>query len=293
MAKKVGVLTAVGVKNIAKPGLHGDGGGLYLQVGPTGAKSWIFRFMQKGRARAMGLGPLHTVTLAEARGAALECRKELLEGRDPIELRKEKRSAPEGSGMPTFMSCAEAYIAAHESGWRNEKHIAQWKASLQNYASPVFGDRPVDEIDLGMIMKVLEPIWSVKTETASRVRGRIESVLDWAAVRGFRKGENPARWRGHLEALLPARGRVKKVKHHAALPYAELPAFVAKLRDLEGAGAKAMLFLILTAARTGEVIGARWSEIDAINKVWTVPADRMKARKEHRVPLRSFALSGA
>ncbi len=210
MARRIGILTAIGVKNLTKPGLHGDGGGLYLQVGPTGAKSWLFRFMLRGKARSMGLGPVHTVSLAEARNTALECRKQVLAGDDPIELRKAALKNKHGSEMPTFLDCAEAYISAHEAGWRNETHIAQWRSTLKTYAGPVFGQKPVDQVDLPLVMKVLEPIWASKTETASRLRGRIEAVLDWATVRGYRQGENPARWRGHLEALLPARSRVRK-----------------------------------------------------------------------------------
>ena len=285
MARRVGILTSLGVKNQNKVGHYSDGGGLYLQVGPTGAKSWIFRFMLKGRARNMGLGALHTISLAEARQAALECRKTCLEGKDPIEERKARLGSPEGSGQPTFMSCAESYIAAHEASWRNPKHVEQWRSTLQTYAAPVFGRKPIDTIDLGLVMQVLEPIWSVKTETASRIRGRIEAVLDWATVRGFRSGENPARWRGHLEALLPKRSRVQRVQHHSALPYHEVPAFMKLLAAQPGVGAKALQFLILTAARTGEVIGARWSEIDLERRIWTIPGERMKAGKEHRVPL--------
>lgn len=291
MPRRLSILTAVAVRNASKPGLISDGGGLYLQIGPTGAKSWIFRFMLNGKARAMGLGPLHTVSLAEARQAALECRKGLLEGNDPIEARKARLSGSVGASQPTFDWCADAYIKAHASGWRNKKHGDQWRATLETYATPVFGSRPIDQIDLGMIMQVLEPIWTTKTETASRVRGRIESVLDWAGVRGFRSGENPARWRGHLDLLLPARTRVKKVKHHAALPYAEVPAFVTEIQKRPAVSARAFEFLILTAARTGEVIGATWPEVDLERHIWTIPADRMKAHREHRVPLSDRAVA--
>ncbi|MDP3603828.1 MAG: integrase arm-type DNA-binding domain-containing protein [Bosea sp. (in: a-proteobacteria)] len=285
MARRLNILTAIAVRNAAKPGLTADGGGLYLQIGPTGGKSWLFRFMLKGKARAMGLGPLHTVSLAEARQAALECRKALLEGKDPIEERKSRIEASVPDAQPTFEWCATAYIKAHAPGWRNKKHAEQWQATLKTYAQPVFGERPVDQVDLGAVMRVLEPIWSTKTETASRVRGRVEAILDWAAVRGFRSGDNPARWRGHLDALLPARTRVRKVEHHAALPYAELSDFVSALRDRPAVSAKALEFLILTAARTGEVIRADWSEIDLEKRIWTIPAERMKASREHRVPL--------
>lgn len=290
VARRVGILTALAVRNASLPGLLADGGGLYLQVGKTEAKSWIFRFMLKGKARAMGLGPLHTVTLAEARQAALECRKLLRDGRDPIEERKERLRGSDGSSQPTFNWCADAYIAAHEPGWRNKKHAEQWRNTLNTYAGTVFGDKPVDQIGLALVMQVLEPIWATKTETASRLRGRIESVLDWASVRGLRSGENPARWRGHLDALLPARTKVRKVKHHPALPYPELPAFIKALRQREGTAARALEFLILTASRTGEVIGADWSEVDLERRVWVVPAERMKAGREHRVPLTDRAV---
>ncbi|MBX9989355.1 MAG: integrase arm-type DNA-binding domain-containing protein [Phreatobacter oligotrophus] len=290
VARRVGILTALAVKNASGPGLLSDGGGLYLQIGKTGAKSWIFRFMLRGKARAMGLGALHTVSLAEARQAALDCRKALREGKDPIEERKERLREASSSTQPTFAWCAEEYIKSHEAGWRNEKHASQWRNTLETYAGPVFGEKPIDTVDLGLVMLVLQPIWAEKTETASRVRGRIEAVLDWATVRGYRRGENPARWRGHLDALLPARTRVRKIKHHAALPYAELPVFIKELRQREGTAARAFEFMILTAARTGEVIGADWSEIDLDRRIWTIPAERMKAGREHRVPLSPRAI---
>src|SRR5262249_4124841 len=189
----------------------------------------------------------------------------------------------------TFRECADAYIKAHRAGWRNGKHAAQWEATLATYAGPVIGTLPVQVIDTALVLKVLEPIWTAKPETAGRVRGRIESILDWAKVRGFRAGENPARWRGHLDKLLPARSKVRRVEHHAALPYAELPGFLAGLREQEGIAARALEFTILAAARTGEVIGARWPEMDLVSKAWTVPPGR--AGKEHRVPLSGRALA--
>ncbi len=267
--------------------MHGDGGGLYLQVTPSGARTWIFRFKLGGRAREMGLGPTHTVSLAEAREKARECRKLVLEGIDPIEARNAKRAEARlaAATAMTFEQCADRYIEAHKAGWKNPKHAAQWPSTLQTYVYPVFGSLPVQAIDVGLVMKVLEPLWTVKPETASRVRGRIESVLDWATARGYRQGENPARWKGHLENLLPARSKVAKVKHHAALPYSEIPDFVAGLREQEGIAARALEFLILTAARTGEVIGAKWAEVDLEARLWVVPGERMKAGREHRVPL--------
>jgi integrase len=287
MARVIGKLTALDIARAKRRGYLGDGGGLYLLVGPNGAKSWVFRFREAGRLREMGLGPLHTIGLAEAREKARECRRERLDGIDPIEARKATRTQAklEAAKAMTFRECAERYIASHKAGWRNPKHAAQWPSTLETYVYPVIGSLPVQAIDTGLVMKAIEPIWTVKPETASRVRGRIESVLDWATARGFRKGENPARWRGHLENLLPKKTKIRRVEHHAALPYNELPAFTAGLRRQEGIAARALEFTILTAARTGEVIGAKWSEINFAERLWTVPAERMKAGKEHRVPL--------
>jgi len=281
------------VKGIDAMGMYHDGGGLYLQVSAAGAKSWIYRFMLDGRAREMGLGPLNVISLAEARKRAAECRKSRLDGIDPIEARRAQRGRRklEAGRAMTFDKCAAAYIEAHKASWKNGKHAEQWRGSLRNYASPVFGSSPVQAIDLGLVMKALEPIWRTKSETASRVRGRIEAVLDWATVRGYRKGENPARWRGHLDKLLPARSKIQKVEHHPALPYHEIAEFTAVLRGQEGIGARALEFLILTAARTGEIIGARWDEVDFEEKIWVVPAARMKAGREHRVPLTGTALA--
>jgi integrase len=292
MARGVARLAAVALPKL-KPGMHADGGGVYLQVTKSGARTWIFRFMLRGHAREMGLGPLHTVALAEAREKARECRKLLLEGIDPIEARKAKRAGERlaAATAMTFQECAASYISAHQAGWRNPKHRAQWPATLEAYVYPVFGSLPVQAIDTGLVTKALEPIWTAKPETASRVRGRVESVLDWATARGYRQGENPARWKGHLDHLLPARSKVRRVEHHAALPYPEMAAFMAELRSQEGIGARALEFAILTAARTGEVIGARWEEIDIAGRLWIVPGARMKASKEHRVPLSSRALA--
>jgi integrase len=292
MARGIGRLSAVALPKL-KAGMHPDGGGLYLQVTEGGARTWIYRFMLHGRAREMGLGPLHIVTLAEAREKAREARKLRHEGIDPIEARRAQRSEERlaAATVMTFKECAERYIDAHKAGWRNPKHAAQWPSTLATYVYPVFGDLPVQAVDVGLVTKALEPIWQTKPETASRVRGRIESVLDWATVRGYRKGDNPARWRGHLDKLLPARAKVREVVHHAALPYAEMYDFVAALREQEGVGARALEFLILMATRTGEVIGARWDEFDLSEKLWIVPGARMKASKEHRVPLSGQALA--
>jgi integrase len=268
--------------------MYSDGGGLYLQVTGAGAKSWIFRFSLNGRAREMGLGSLSAVSLADARSKAGDCRKLRQEGVDPIESRNAMRqqAALDAARAITFKDAAAAYIAAQRTGWHNAKHAAQWASTLATYAEPIFGSVSVQEIDTGLVLEALEPIWATKPETAGRVRGRIEAILDWAKVRGYRTGENnPARWRGHLDKLLPARSKVRAINHHAALPYNDLPQFIVALRGQEGIAARALEFTILTAARTGETIGARWDEIDLAEKVWVVPAGRMKAGKEHRVPL--------
>jgi integrase len=277
--------------------MYADGGGLYLQVTLTArdgepAKSWIYRYMLRGKAREMGLGSLNAISLQQARGKALDCRRLRQEGIDPIDARRAAREQTvlEAAKAITFKSAAADYVKRHRAGWHNGKHAAQWEATLATYAEPIIGGLSVQAIDTGLVLKVLEPIWTAKPETASRLRGRIESILDWAKARGYRQGENPARWRGHLDKLLPAPAKVRRIKPHAALPYADLTDFMTPLRTQEGVAARALEFAILTAARTGEVIGARWGEIDLAAKLWAVPADRMKARKEHRVPLSPRAL---
>jgi integrase len=293
MARTVSKLSAVSVKNASRRGYYSDGGGLYLQVSPTGAKSWVFRYKVDGKLYEMGLGALHTVGLGEARTRARQCREHRLDGLDPLAVRKAARMQAvldAAKGM-TFRQCAEGYIAAHRASWRNGKHRDQWSNTLATYVAPVFGGLPVQAIDTALVMKAIEPVWSQKPETASRVRGRIEAILDWATARGHRAGENPARWRGHLDKLLPKKTKVRRVEHHAALPYREITAFMADLRQQEGVGARSLEFAILTAARTGEVIGARWDEFDLGERVWTVPAERMKAGREHRVPLSEPALA--
>jgi integrase len=289
-------LTSLKMARAKTPGMYPDGGGLYLQVGERvtehSGRSWIYRYMLRGRAREMGLGPYPLYSLAEARAKAMDARKLRHEGIDPIEARKatQLQAQLDAAKAMTFQQCADAYFQAHREGWRSSKHVAQWKASIANHSKAI-GSLPVQTIDTPLVLKVLEPIWTTRPETASRLRGRIEAVLDWAKVRGFRAGENPARWRGHLDHLLPARSKVRKVEHYAALPYAALPGFLVALREQEGIVARALEFLVLTAARTGEVLGARWSEIDLLEKVWTVPADRMKAGRKHRVPLSARALA--
>ena len=286
-------LTALQISRLSKRGLYGDGGGLYLQITAAGVKSWIFRYRDNGRLRNHGLGPLGTVSLAEAREAALECRKLRLQGIDPIEAKKQKRAAEklEAAKSITFAECANAYIEAHRTGWKNAKHVYQWEMSLGKHAYPVFGDLPVAAVDAPLVLRALEPIWATKNETAKRLRGRIERVLDWAKVRGYRTGENPAAWKGNLAHTLPAPKRVAQVKHHPALPHAQISAFWSDLAEHTSTSAQALRFAILTAARTGEVLGATWDEVDLEAAVWTVPAERMKIRKEHRVPLPPTAVA--
>jgi integrase len=286
------------VAKLKESGLYPDGGGLYLQVtrgvdgGPR--RSWVFRFrMPGGKSREMGLGTAVDVALGDARAEANAARNMARDCVDPIEERRAGRArfAAAAARQMTFKQCAEAYISAHEAGWKNPKHRQQWSRTLEKYAYPVFGEVQVSAIDVALVTAVLDPIWATKTETASRVRGRIESVLDWAAVRGHRNGDNPARWRGHLEKALPQRSKVQKVVHHSALSYAELPAFMSDLRGVRGLGAQALELLILTATRSGEVLNAEWAEIDIGQALWTVPAHRMKVDREHRIPLSSQALA--
>jgi integrase len=286
-------LSTFKVSNLKRKGLHADGGGLYLRISDSGTKAWIFRFGENGKLHDMGLGALHTISLAEAREMATECRKLRLQGIDPIIHRRASRAGRRASDAKamTFRQCADAYMASHEDTWRNAIHRNQWRRSLVTHAYPLLGELPVAAIDTGLVMKVIEPLWKGKTETASRVRGRIESILDWAKVRGFREGENPARWRGHLDHLLPARSRVRRVQHFAALPYAQIADFMAALRQQSHIGARALEFTILTAARTEQTLGAMWSEIDLGARVWTIPPERMKSGKEHKVPLNIPALA--
>jgi integrase len=293
MAKKVERLSALAVAKANEPGLYPDGAGLYLRVGRGGAKSWAFRFMLNRKAREMGLGGLTKVSLADARRKATDARRLLADGLDPLTAKSERTAAQrvEAARSMTFDQCAEAYIRVHEASWRNPKHRQQWRNTLATYVTPVFGSLPVADIHVAMVMKVVEPLWSAKPETANRLRGRIETVLDWAKARGYRAGENPARWRGHLDQLLPKKSKIRKVRHHPALPYDELGAFMKTLQGQPGTAAAALEFLILTAGRTNEVIGARWLETDAEQGVWNVPAERMKGGRDHRVPLSSAALA--
>jgi integrase len=275
------------------PGVHRVSRNLYVQVRDGGPKSWLFRYMKDGKARWMGLGSLELVSLAKARDKALKERGRLLEGVDPLDAKEAERTHAKltQARAMTFRACATAYIKAHAPGWRNDKHRAQWPSTLETYVYPVLGALPVQSIDTGLVMQVLEPIWHAKPETASRVRGRIESVLDWATARSYRQGDNPARWRGHLQSLLPSKTKVRAVKHHSRLPYEQLGDFMAELRDREGVAARALEFAILTATRTGEVIGAKWSEIDLAKRLWIIPGERMKAGREHRVALTDRAVA--
>jgi integrase len=264
-----------------KPGRYGDGGGLYLVVSPSGARKWVYRFTYAGKVTETGLGSANVVSLAEARRKAYEARRLLDAGENPVVAKR--KAAAIRAGVPTFGTVADAFVKAKESEWRNEKHKAQWRASLTDLAAPLRA-LPVDEIDTAAVLSVLKPLWQAKPETASRLRGRIEAVLDAAKAQGHRTGENPAAWRGHLAHLLSKRGKLSR-GHHAAMDYRDVPAFVAKLRECDTIAAMALEFCLLTAARSAEVYGARWSEIDMAAKVWILPAERMKGAREHRVPL--------
>jgi integrase len=286
------MLTSKKVERTKTPGRYFDAHGLYLQVRNAVNKSWLLRYERDGKERWHGLGPVHAFNLKEARLRARKVRQLLADGVDPIDNRRAERAARalEAAKAMTFKQCAEAYIAANEGAWKNAKHAAQWASTLKTYVYPHIGHLAVADVDTGLVLKCIEPIWRDKTETASRVRGRVESILDWATVRKYRTGDNPARWLGHLEHVLPSKGKLAKVNHHAALPYAELPDFIRRLREREGMAARALELAILTAARTGEIIGARWDEIDLDDKVWTIPAGRMKGGREHKVPLSERAI---
>ncbi|MBS4004983.1 MAG: integrase [Afipia broomeae] len=291
MAREINRLSARTVKTVKELGRHADGNGLYLSVSANGGRRWVFLYRLPGRVYEngkpklfeMGLGSASNVSLKEAREAAEVARKQLREGLDPLQQRGK-------SSTKTFSECATEYIALQESGWRNPKHREQWKNTLATYADPKIGKLPVDAVTVDNVLDILKPLWSTKTETASRVRGRIEAILDWAAAHKYRSAENPARWRGHLNKVLPAMRKVAKVQHHPALPFRDIPTFMTDLRSRDGTAAKALEFTILTAARTGETIGAKWDEIDFKEKVWTVSAERMKAGVEHQVPLSDRAI---
>jgi integrase len=293
VARHIHRLTAAGINRLREPGLYSDGGNLNFRIATRGSRSWVFRFAVNGRTRDAGLGPYPEVSLAEARGKAFEWRRLLVAGIDPLEQRNAERASKlvAASTSITFDDCVAGYITAHESAWRSPKHGKQWRASLTAYASPVFGGLPVSAIDTGLVMRALESMWASKPTTASRLRGRIENVLDWAKVHGYRRDENPARWKGHLDHLLPSKGKVQAIEHHTALPYSAVGAFMSQLRGRSNISARALEFLILTGARSGEVLGATWDEIDLRGEVWTVPASRMKSGREHRVPLSGGAVA--
>ena len=302
MPRDLNKLSAKFVETITKPGRYADGGGLYLQVSKATdgvTKSWLFRYMRGGgTSRAMGLGAVSTrngdglTTLVKARQKRTRARELLESGIDPLQSKRAGRAAErlEKAKLITFAQCADQYIASHEASWKAAKHARDWRGSLTKHAYPIIGNLPVSAIDLALTKKVLEPIWKTRTKTAVDVRGRIELVLNWAKIHGYRDGENPARWKGHLENVLPKPSKIAKVKHHAAMPYADVPAFMVALREKTVLGARALEWTVLSAVRSEETLGAEWSEIDIGKKVWTIPASRMKADADHRIPLTSRML---
>jgi integrase len=287
-------LSAKTIVTKRRPGLYGDGGGLYLQITPSGSKTWIFRYRSPvtQKLRDMGLGPVHSVGLPGAREKATAHRSLLLSGLDPIEAREQetRRRAIETAKAVTFSQCAASYIESHRPGWTSKKHTLQWEATNRAYCEPVIGSLPVQEVDTGLVLKILEPIWANKPQTASRLRGRIENILDWAKARGYRSGENPARWKGHLNQLLPALARKDRIKHYEAMPFPQVGEFVARLRKLSTISARCLEFTILCAARTNEATNVKPEDIDLVNATWTVPAPGMKTKREHRVPLSPRAM---
>jgi integrase len=287
MARALKKLNTRQVATLNREGRHSDGGGLYLVVGPGASRRWAFLFRWRGKLKEMGLGSLASVSLADAREKAGEARRVVADGRNPIEDRRAQEAAQDAG--TTFGAFADDLMKGLAHGFRNEKHRAQWAMTLTTYAAPLRSMK-LDDIATADVLAVLQPLWQTKAETASRLRGRIERVLDAAKAKGLRSGENPARWRGHLDALLPPRHRLTR-GHHAAMPYDDVPAFIGRLRASESVSALALEFAIFTAARSGEVLGARWDEIDLDAKLWTVPAARMKAGREHRVPLTARALA--
>lgn len=301
MPKKAKELSTIAVSNlksvVTSNGIKtrfmaGGANGLHLRIVDE-AKSWILRVTINGVRRDIGLGSYPAVTLSTARKLANKHHDQIAQGIDPLAERRAEAEAAraEKTKAKTFRECAEAYIAAHQGEWKNPKHAAQWSSTLETYAYPVFGSKLVEKVDTNLVLEVIEPLWTTKTETASRLRGRIEKVLGWATFRGFREGENPARWKDHLDHHLPLRSDVRKVKHHASLPYSEIGGFMVDLRKRDGTSARALEFAILCASRSGEVRGMTFDEIDLERRLWTIPADRMKAEREHVVPLSDAAVA--
>ena len=288
MARGINRLKPLQIERLSMPGRYSDGGGLYLVVGKSGAKAWAFLYMRDGKRRELGLGALKDVPVADARAKAAALRSVLDKGGDPQAERDKQRV--EAAPPRMFKAAAEDFITDNEAGWRNAKHKQQWKNTLETYAYPEIGSMAVSAVDVADVLKVLKPIWAVKPETASRLRGRIETVLDYAKAHKWRSGENPARWKGTLDHMLPARAKVQRVQHHAAMPYAKVPDFLVALGEQPGTAALALRFAILTVARTGEAVGARWDEIDTDAATWTIPGERMKAGREHRVALNDAAV---
>jgi integrase len=291
MARALNRLTALKVARAKKPGMLADGGSLYLRIAPGGSRQWIFRYVTNGRLRDMSIGPDHTLTLAEARERATEARKLRLDGIDPIEHKRARKAALRAADARTitFRECCEAYLRSHDASWTSARHRAQWRSTLAQLY-PVLGALPVQAIDTPLVLRALKPIWEKTPVTASRLRGRLEAVLGWATVHHYRAGDNPAKWGGLLEHALPAPGKVARVEHHSALPYAQIAEFMTKMRSDASITARALEFIVLTAARSGEAVGSTWDEIDFDAKVWVVPKRRMKAGREHRVPLSDAAM---
>jgi len=293
MPRPIAKLSALAVKHAVLPGSYSDGGGLYLHISKSGVKSWIYRFMLNRKVREMGLGPCSTVSLAEARDRAFACRKLRNDGIDPLEARRRERARAEldAGRTLTFSEATKAYIMSREADWDSAKHVQRWSSPLATYVEPMIGSVRVQDVDAAMVLRVLRPIWTSKTVTASRVRSRIETILDWANVRGLRTSDNPARWRGHLNQLLPSPSKVRPVQHLAGLSFTQIPDFFAALRRRPAVAARALEFTILTATRSGQVRGASWNEVDLNTRVWTVPSDRMRNGCEHRVPLSGPAMA--
>jgi integrase len=286
-------LTDRKVQTAKRPGLYADGGSLYLRVAEGGSKQWVFRYVTNGRLRDMGMGSVNTLSLAEVREKAREARKLRLEGKDPIDERRAQRAGALAAAakVKTFKQCAEEFMHDNAAKWSNARHGQQWRNTLETYVYPVLGDLPVATIDTPLVLKVIKPLWQRAPVTASRVRGRIEQVLGWATVHHYRSGDNPARWKGHLQHALPATSQTTDVEHHSALAYTEAPAFFAKLRQDSSVQARCLEFITLTATRSGEATDARWDEIDFDNRVWVIPPERIKMGKEHRIPLSDAAMA--